>query len=877
MRDQASTPAFPEACLPGGSDAGGSVGSGSGLTDVLYLQEPGGTSPISTADIHQNGIGDCYLLSAIGELALLHPNMIENMIRVNANGTETVSLYGDASGSAPGFDTSSFSAVQVTVDNLFDPDSVNSQPGQDSYAGQQEIWVQVLEKALATTVGGYGVVDQGGYPTLAMEQLTGQQANFYATGSLTLGQLQADMAAGDLITFDTPQSTALANDPLVLDHAYMLGGLIDQGGTEMVQLLNPWGPSYNPAPIAFSQIAAYSDYVAVGLAVDTAPPLVGAPPAPTGLALAAGSDSGIAGDDLTNVTTPTITGLAQPGDIVTLFAGTSLAGRATAGEDGRWSITAAPLQPGTVIFTATDTNATGVASGLSTTLTLAIDVAAPPAPSGLSASAGGVALAGPISRTDSLTISGIGSAGDVVTLRDAGQAIGTAVVGAGGRWSLQATGLADGSHGFSATETDAAGNVSAASGTLSLVVDTAAVVAPVVQGVTLNAAGAVMALAGVAGPGASVTLYDDGAALGTVPAGTQSGAWSFALAAALTAPGDHRITAVATDTAGAPSAPSGALDIEVGASGAETISASTGGLAFSGGAAPIWFEGGVAASSVAGGAGSVTVFGGSGGGVFTGGSAGGNVLVSQGSSGVLTRLTGAGSGDLLFGSAGGSDQMLAGSGREMLIAGGGPTTQQGGTGIDTIFAGAGSGSVSGGSAGGDTIVGGTGALTVAAQHGDAIFGTGGSLNVTGSATGADSIIAGASTLDVVGRGGNMLVAAGNNAATIQTGNGASLVFAGSGNLTLDGGAGAMQVVAGAGNTTITEGAGGLTLQVVAGSAGGSTLVDGFRPGTDRIELFGFAPGQGTAALSGGSTVLSLADGTRITLQGVSNLDGSLLG
>ncbi len=46
------------------------------------------------------------------------------------------------------------------------------------------------------------------------------------------------------------------------------------------------------------------------------------PPAPpTGLALAAGSDSGVKGDRITNVTKPVITGKGAAGDTVTLYDG----------------------------------------------------------------------------------------------------------------------------------------------------------------------------------------------------------------------------------------------------------------------------------------------------------------------------------------------------------------------------------------------------------------------------------------------------------------------------------------------------------------------------------------------------------------------------
>ena len=52
----------------------------SALTQVLYLQETGDTSLISVNDINQGQIGDCFLLSSIGEIALWHPSAITNMI-----------------------------------------------------------------------------------------------------------------------------------------------------------------------------------------------------------------------------------------------------------------------------------------------------------------------------------------------------------------------------------------------------------------------------------------------------------------------------------------------------------------------------------------------------------------------------------------------------------------------------------------------------------------------------------------------------------------------------------------------------------------------------------------------------------------------------
>ena len=232
------------------------------LTQVLYLQEAGDPALISVNDIHQGQIGDCFLLSSIGELALWHPNAITNIIRVNADGTETVTLYVAASGALPSFGTTSFKAVSVTVNNIFPSNVVNNGASQDVLNGQKEIWVQVLEKAVATLNGGYNAIANGGYPVISMEELTGQAATWISPYSLTVQLLQSYMAAGDLIVMDTPSSGSLSYG-LYNCHAYMFESLTMVGGTPMVQLGNPWG-CYQPAAIPLSQLPRVIAEVDIG-------------------------------------------------------------------------------------------------------------------------------------------------------------------------------------------------------------------------------------------------------------------------------------------------------------------------------------------------------------------------------------------------------------------------------------------------------------------------------------------------------------------------------------------------------------------------------------------------------------------------------------
>jgi hypothetical protein len=222
---------------------------------ALYLIEPGTTAAVSVADLHQDGIGDCFLISSIGELVLTDPNAIQSMIHQNANGTETVTLHVEANGRLPSPDyAGAFKAVTEVVTNTFPSDSVNSGATQDVVNGVKEIWPQVLEKAFAELNGGYEAITNGGYPTAAMEALTGMDATslWLPQQPLSLAALQGYIKAGDMLTFDT--SADPVGYGLYGDHCYMFEGLTTTNGTPMIKLGNPWGVD-QPAGIPLSKLS----------------------------------------------------------------------------------------------------------------------------------------------------------------------------------------------------------------------------------------------------------------------------------------------------------------------------------------------------------------------------------------------------------------------------------------------------------------------------------------------------------------------------------------------------------------------------------------------------------------------------------------------
>jgi hypothetical protein len=161
-------------------------------------------------------------------------------------------------------------------------------------------------------------------------------------------------------------------------------------------------------------------------------------------------------------------------------------------------------------------------------------------------------------------ITGKGVAGDTVTLRDSGKAIGSAVVATGGAWSVTvASALAAGVHSLTATQSGG-GGTSAASAALKLTIKTAA---PAPSGLSFAVAadkaakGDTVTVAGRGEAGDAVTLYDGSTVIGSVKVAA-GGTWSLTTANPLAA-GAHDLSAKEVDAAGNISPASAALNLTV--------------------------------------------------------------------------------------------------------------------------------------------------------------------------------------------------------------------------------------------------------------------------------------------------------------------------
>ena len=203
------------------------------------------------------------------------------------------------------------------------------------------------------------------------------------------------------------------------------------------------------------------------------------PSAPGGLALNPISDSGTLGDGSTNVARSIITGTASPTSAVNLYDtnGTTLLGQATTDGSGHWSITTSALSDGSHTLKATQTDSGQNTSVLSSGLTLTIDTTAPAAPSTPHMTAGtdtGMSTSDGITSNTRPAFSGTAEVGSTVKLYDTDgtTALGSATANGSGVWNIASSALTEGDHTLTTKATDVAGNVSGASNSASVSIDT---------------------------------------------------------------------------------------------------------------------------------------------------------------------------------------------------------------------------------------------------------------------------------------------------------------------------------------------------------------------------------------------------------------------
>jgi hypothetical protein len=300
-----------------------------------------------------------------------------------------------------------------------------------------------------------------------------------------------------------------------------------------------------------------------------------APAAPAGLDLAADDDNGSSTTD--NITTKTseltITGTAEAGSSVEVFDGTTSLGKTTATATGTFTLDV-NLAEGVHLVTAKATDQAKNVSANATALRVEVDTTAPNAPAALdlaTADDSGTSTSDNITSTrTALTITGTTAASGQIELFDGATSLGKATANATGAFTLDVA-LAEGTHAITAKAIDAAGNVSAASTTLNIVVDATIPPAPTLldlaadddtgasstDNVTDKTTG--LTITGQAEAGVFVDIFAGTTKVGTATVGS-NGLFSVDIDRPA---GVHSITARAYDAAGNASPSSAPLSLTV--------------------------------------------------------------------------------------------------------------------------------------------------------------------------------------------------------------------------------------------------------------------------------------------------------------------------
>ena len=305
-----------------------------------------------------------------------------------------------------------------------------------------------------------------------------------------------------------------------------------------------------------------------------------------------GVQGNLTSGQVTNDSTPTISGTGLAGSTIHIMNNGTQIGTATVDVNGNWSFTpTTPLGDGSYALRAYATDTAGNASANSSVFAFTIDTAAPGVPVVTSVvddigPVTGTLTSGNSTNDARPTFSGTGEVGSTVHVLVDGNEIGTAVVNAQGNWSFTpGSDLAEGPHAITFNATDAAGNTGATTAPFNLTVDTGVPLAPVISTAGDNVGSIQTPLSsgqstddttptlnGTATANATVTVYENGQPVGTVQA-DGTGAWSFTPSAPL-GNGSHTWTATVTDAAGnvSPTSPGFTLIVDTAAPNAPVIS-----------------------------------------------------------------------------------------------------------------------------------------------------------------------------------------------------------------------------------------------------------------------------------------------------------------
>ncbi|MHA2899524.1 BapA/Bap/LapF family large adhesin [Enterobacter sp. H2G27] len=429
---------------------------------------------------------------------------------------------------------------------------------------------------VATDTAGNTSQPSGGF-TLTVDT-TPPVAATIGTVTDDVGGVQGPLSSGDTTDDTKPQlqGTAPADATITIyDGTTLLGtATLDGNGGWSFTPVTPLTDGPHSLTVHATDAAGNttisSPFV---LTVDTVAPVT--PDVPAITVNPDGTETTLNPGETTRDTTPTLSGTGTAGDTVTIYNNGVKIGDAVVDNTGSWSWTpSTPLPGGTydITLTVTNVDGTGNESAPSQPVTITIDTEAPATPAAPTVTDSVTQITGPVpeggTTNDSRPVlSGTGTPNDVINITDTvngiSTVVGTVTVDSSGNWSWRpGSDIAEGSHAFTATATDEAGNISDPSSAITIVVDTVAPATPAISAVGGEPNGGYITdttptVGGTGVNGETVIVYNNGVELGRVV--VANGEWSLTLPTQTDGP--LNITVAGVDAAGNLSAPSSVFTV----------------------------------------------------------------------------------------------------------------------------------------------------------------------------------------------------------------------------------------------------------------------------------------------------------------------------
>jgi hypothetical protein len=257
----ASAGAAPTTTLSGGADRWHE------FQGVPFVKGAGDDRGVHITDPKQGSLCDCFLVSSLIAVARTNPGQIYSMIDEVGGGEYDVTLRGAGRFLWMSDDK------RMRVDRRFPVSGESTTPAYAKTADTEErngvtyyeLWPMMIERAIAQHVGGYDVLNKGGFPADIIGYMGGTTRTHGAGG---MSEAAIDRVLGDAlrankpVVFVFPKNLGQAgmDAHIVGWHCYVLSATRDGGWV----LYNPWQGSHPPRPLTAAQLKALGATINVG-------------------------------------------------------------------------------------------------------------------------------------------------------------------------------------------------------------------------------------------------------------------------------------------------------------------------------------------------------------------------------------------------------------------------------------------------------------------------------------------------------------------------------------------------------------------------------------------------------------------------------------